>query len=146
MAVTAFKPITWAPNEVVSESKMDQFANNIQWLKENKMDGLYTLPGGTKRYAGVKVCGGRALIPPAPKSDTQKVTVRFANFFTSRCQPIVTTGVMSNHIRTFCVINGINGLIPDNTGFEIQVVNFTEAKKKANITKSFYVNWIAVGY
>jgi hypothetical protein len=144
MGTTTFKPVNWNPNEIVSEEKMDQIANNVQWVKENKPDALYTLPQGTKRYSGVKVCGGRAIIPPNAKSDTANVRVRFSNFFTSRCQPLITTGVVSNHIRTFCIVNGINGLIPDDTGFEIQVMKFSQ--KQENINKTFYVNWIALGY
>lgn len=147
MAATPFKPISWSPTEIITEEKMDQYANNVQWVKENKPDALYTLPGGTKRYTQVKVCAGRVIIPPDAKSDTATVRVNFPNFFSSKCQPLVTTGIVSNFTRTFCTINGINSLIPDDTGFEVQVMKFSgNSKEKTNINKSFYVNWIAVGY
>jgi hypothetical protein len=146
MAATPYRPINWAPNEIITEDKMDQMANNVQWIKENKPDALYTLPGGTKRYTGVKIAGGRVMIPPHPKTDTATATIRFGDFFTNRCQPIITTGILSNHIMTFCITNGINGLIPDNTGFEIHAKYFSDGKKKSTIGKSFYIQWQALGY
>lgn len=148
MVASPFKPINWAPNEIITEEKMDQLVNNTQWLKEYKPEALYTLPGaaGTRRDTGIKIVGGRAIVPPNPKNNTSKVAVRFGEFFTPRTQPIITTGYVAAHRQTFVVINGINSLIPDATGFEVEIVWHAQTKKKVTVSKTSYMNWIALGF
>lgn len=142
-----FRAINWTPNERIGESKFDQMAENADWLYRRTPRAIYTLPGGLRRAEGVKICSGRAIIAKREKSDSAKATVRFGNFFSARCEPIVTTGVVSNKLsKIFCTVNGIGKLQPDTRGFDVEVKIAGTAKRKGKISHSFYVTWQAVGY
>lgn len=148
MAATPFRAISWEPTELVTEAKMDQLASNQRWLYENSPRALYSLPSGAKRAEGVKIMAGKAYIAPNTKGDTRTVNVGFANFFSSGCQPIVTTGIISGaQDRIFCVTNGLgSALHPDHRGFQITVNIAAELKKNDKIKSAFYVAWQAMGY
>lgn len=143
----SFKAVNWTPNELLAEAKTDQMSDNADYLFANTPRAIYTLPGGLRRAQGVKIASGRVLIAKDMKSDSGAVTVRFGNFFTANCDPIITTGIVATGQRKiFCVINGIGQLQPDNTGFQVGVNIASENKKKDNISHSFYVTWQAMGY
>lgn len=147
----SFKAVNWTPNEEVAGPKMNQLGDNAEWLYQNTPRALYTLSGGIKRAQGIKIAAGRVMIPQNNKSDSASRTVRFGNFFSTRCQPIITTGIVSGKTRTFCVISGIgdNSLQPDHRGFQVGVNIVTEGKnanKKDHISSSFYISWQAMGY
>ena len=146
MPATPYRAINWTPNELVAEDKMDQLANNVQWLHDNTPRALYTLPSGLRRVEGVRIAGGRVMIHKR-KSDTASVAVRFGNFFSNNCEPIITTGIVTQGQRKiFCVINGIGQLQPDHRGFEAHVEIAADAKKNDKIARSFFVTWQALGY
>lgn len=141
-----FKAVNWTPTELIGQAKIEQLADNAEWLFNNIPQGHYTLPGGLARNEGLKIATGSALITKR-KSDTASVTVRFADFFSTGCQPIVTTGIVAQgQTQIFCTINGIGKLQPDDTGFQAWVNIAAENKKNDAITRSFYVNWQAMGY
>lgn len=143
----SFKAVNWTPNELLGETKTDQMGDNADYLFTNTPRSIYTLPGGLRRAQGVKIASGRVLIAKDPKSDSASATVRFGNFFTANCDPIITTGIVSSgQAKIFCVINGIGQLQPDNTGFQVGVNIAAESKKKDNIAHSFYIAWLAMGY
>lgn len=143
----SFKAVNWTPNEMIGEAKSDQVAANADWLYRNTPRAIYTLPGGLRRSEGVKIAAGRVIIGRRPKSDSATATVRFGNFFSSRCEPIITTGVIAEHqTKIFCVVNGIGRLNPDNQGFNVEVNIAAGVKKNDNIARSFYVAWQAMGY
>lgn len=144
----SFKAINWTPNEVISERKMDQVADNSQWLYNNTPRAIYTLPGGLRRTEGIKIAAGRVVVAKRMKSDLATVTVRFGNFFSTRCEPIITTGIVSaRQPRIFCVINGIGGkLQPDHRGFNARINIMAEKKKNDKIVRSFHISWQAMGY
>jgi hypothetical protein len=142
-----FKAVNWTPSELLAETKTDQMADNADYLFLNTPRAVYTLPGGLRRAQGVKIASGRVLIAKRLKSDSATATVRFGNFFSARCAPIITTGIVSEgQSRIFCIINGIGQLQPDNTGFQVGVNIAAESKKKDKIAHSFYVAWVAMGY
>jgi hypothetical protein len=143
-----FRAVNWTPNEIIDDPKMDVIVANADYLYVNTPRAIYTLPGGISRDEGVKIASGRVMIPKNMKSDTATVEVRFGNFFSSRCEPIITTGVITKgQVRTFCVINGLGGkLQPDSRGFNVSVNIGAEAKKNDKILRSFYVAWQAIGY
>lgn len=145
---SSFRAINWSPNELLGESKTEQMADNAEWLYQNTPRALYTLPGGIKRVEGTKIAAGRAIITKTKKkSDSQTTVVRFGNFFSSRCEPIITTGIVSERqTRIFCVVSGIGRLQPDYSGFNISVNIAAETKKNDRIASSFYVAWQAMGY
>ena len=145
--VTIFRAVSWTPNEVVQEQKMDQLAENADWLYRHTPRAVYTLPGGIKREQHLKLASGRALISRRPKTDTATIAVSFNNFFSINCEPIVTTGIVAEHqVRIFCVINGIGRLQPDHNGFNVTINIAAEKKKNDNIARSFYITWSAMGY
>lgn len=142
----SFKAVNWTPNEMLGERKTDQMGDNADWLYRNTPRATYTLPGGLTRTEGVKIAAGRVIIGQRNK-DSADATVRFGNFFSVRCEPIITTGIVSeSQTRIFCVISGIGRLQPDNRGFNAAVNIAAEKKENDKISRSFYVTWQAVGY
>lgn len=142
-----FRAVNWTPGEMISDPKADQMTENAQWLFENTPRAIYTLPGGLRRVEGVKVAAGRVVIGRRPKTDSANETVRFGNYFSPRCEPIITTGIVSEHqTKIFCTISGIGKLQPDSRGFEVGVNIAADKKKNDKIARSFFVTWQAMGY
>lgn len=147
MATTPFKATNWSPNELIGEDKMDQMSANMNWLRDNTPRGLYTLPGGSKRVEGLRIASGKAIVA-SRKAAVADIEVRFSSFFSSGCQPSITTGIVSNATRRiFLVYRGIGQVQPDNRGFELRLTadNGT-AKKEASINHTVWVAWQAMGY
>ena len=143
----SFKAINWTPNEKLAERKTDQLATNAQWLYDNTPRAIYTVPGGINRVEGVKMAAGRVIIPKKTKTDSASTRVSFGNFFTTSCQPIITTGIVADfQSRIFCTIHGIGTLHPDNNGFVVGINIAAEIKRNDHIASSFYVAWQAMGY
>lgn len=143
----AFKAVNWTPNEMIGDAKADQISANAQYLFENTPRAVYTLPGGLRRVEGVKIASGRVIIGRRRKSDSATATVRFGNYFSTRCEPIITNGIVSEHqTRIFCTISGIGRLQPDARGFRVGVNIAADRKKNDRIARSFYVTWSAMGY
>lgn len=141
-----FKALNWTPNEQVGERKMDTLADNTEWLYDNTPRSIYTLPGGIRRVEGVKIASGRVVIAKR-NSDSAAAEVRFGNFFSTRCEPNITTGVVSSgQSRIFCTFSGIGKLIPDHRGFRVVVNVAALAKKNDKIARTMYVSWQAMGY
>lgn len=141
-----FSAINWTPNEQIGERKMDQMTDNAEWLYKFSPRAIYTLPGGLRRTEGVKIASGRVLITKR-NSDSASAEVRFGNFFSSGCEPNITTGVVSvGQAKIFCVTNGIGTLLPDSRGFQVGVNIAADVKKRDKIMNSFYVTWSAMGY
>lgn len=143
----SFKAVNWTPNELIGEAKSDQMAANAEWLYRNTPRAIYTLPGGLRRVEGVKVAAGRVIIGRRTRTDSATATVRFGNYFSTRCEPIITTGIVAEHqTRIFCTVNGIGRLNPDNRGFNVEINIAAGLKKNDKIARSFYVAWQAMGY
>lgn len=141
-----FKAINWTPTEMIGERKMDAMTDNAEWLFKNTPRAVYTLPGGLRRAEGIKLASGRVIIT---KRNTDKATVevRFGNYFSTRCEPNITTGVVSGgQTQIFCIVHGIGRLIPDARGFQVGVNIAAQNEKKDKILESFYVSWNAMGY
>lgn len=141
-----FKAINWSPNELVGENKMDQMSENSTWLFKNTPRAVYTLPGGLRRTEGIRIASGRVMIA---RSDSDQATamVRFGNFFSARCEPIITTGIVSDPMRKiFAVHNGIGQLQPDHRGFQVAVNIDASLKVNDKIARSFFITWQAIGY
>lgn len=143
--MTVFKAITWSPNELIGEPKMDTLVSNSEFLFYNTPRALYTLPGIT-RVEGVKLASGRGIIT-ARAEDTAGLTISFGNFFSSGCEPIITTGIVAEgETAIFCVINGISTATPDNTGFQVEVNVATTNAAVDRFVRNVYINWMAMGY
>ena len=142
MAATPYKPISWSPQELVSDDKMAQLANNSQWLFENTPRTNYNAYG-VARATGVKIACGVQIIA-ASKAPTQTRPVYFNNFFSAACHPVVTTGIIGFQRKIFVILNGFGVLHPDQRGFEITVE--AESATVNKIERAFYVTWMAMGF
>lgn len=143
MSATPFRPISWAPLELVTEDKLDQIANNAQWLFENDVRGTYSAQG-VRRAEGIKIMGSIVTFP-ASADGVQTKSIYFNNFFSTGCKPVVTTGVVSFQLRTFIITSGLGVMFPDYRGFDITCLCLDSANK-SRIERTFYVQWIAMGY
>jgi hypothetical protein len=142
MAATPYKPVSWSPNELITEDKLDQIANNSQWLFENTPRVSYNA-FNLNRTTGVKIACGTVLFNGS-KTAYQTKPVYFSNFFSAASKPIVTTGVISFQRRTFVVTNGFGVYSPDSRGFEMIVE--CESTSVNKIERDFYVSWMAMGF
>lgn len=141
-----FNAVNWTPNELVGQRKMNTMTNNAEWLYANTPRAIYTLPGGLRRVEGTKLASGRVIITKRNK-DSATVEVRFGNYFTARCEPNITTGIIAaSQPQVFDSIRGIGRLIPDNRGFQVTVNIAAQNARRDKITRSFYVAWQAMGY
>lgn len=146
MTSDKFVATNWTPIEMIGERKMQTLADNAEWLYRNTPRGTYTLPGGIVRTEGIKIASGRIVIPKQAK-DSATASVRFGNFFSSRCEPLVTTGIVSAHQpRIFATLRGLGQLLPDHRGFQVGVNIAAGSKKNDKIAHTFYVTWQAMGY
>ena len=145
MSVTAFRPMTWQPMELITDVKMDRMTQNEEFLSEYLMGTSYRGFGST-RDKGIKLACGLVSIGTSKGAEANK-DVRFGNFFSSGCNPIVTTGLVSSHQhRIHLTIDGLGQLHPDQRGFQVHVRMDSLNKKKNRITHNFYVSWHAMGY
>lgn len=144
MAATPYRAVSWQPNEVISEGKMDQLANNGQWLFENMPRARYTAHG-VRRAEGVRIACGLCLVPAGtvPNYDRE---VYFGDFFSSGCMPIVTTAFVSNQRRVWVTIAGLGRFHPDDRGFQVHVTMGSDNPENDQLHKDAYVSWQAMGY
>lgn len=147
MAATAFSAVSWTASEVLTLDKMQQFADNVQWLRDNTPTAMYTLPSGVKRSTGVKLVAGRALVT-ARAEDNAMVAVNFGNTFSVGCLPIVTIGIVNDFAtKMYNRVSGPGDLLsPTHTGFQIYVMVANDQAKNDKIKKNMYVHYQAVGY
>ena len=137
--------MNFQPSQLLDEAVLDQLATNETWLYENTPRAVYTL-ANIRRNEGVRIISGRALIG-ATKKNNAVATVRFGNFFSSGCNPNITTGIVSANQRKFFVtIDGIGVTYPDNRGFNVHVyLDAPASVKQPKITRSIYNPWTAIG-
>lgn len=144
MAVVPYKAVSWQDNEPLFTSKLNQMANNDQWLYENTPRMLYT-PYNQRRTEGLKIASGILLCNPAP-SGIQQHVVYFGSFFSQACTPVVVTGLMhQGEVRMTFGVKGIGQTYVDHRGFELLGGAIHHGTTKA-FTKQFWVPWIAMGF
>ncbi len=144
MAVVPYKPLSWQDNEPLFTKKLNQMANNDQYLYENTPRMLYTAYN-QRRTEGMKIATGILYCLPNP-SGVQQHKVYFGSFFSEACTPVVVTGL--NHqgeVRMTFGTKGLNGTYIDHQGFELLGGAIHHGTAKA-FTKPFWIPWIAVGF
>lgn len=146
MAATVFKPISWAPNEPITDDKLNTMATNDTYLRNVMVRGHY-IAQGVNRNEGIKIMGGMVAFAPTKQLHTQK-NIGFANFFSTGCQPIVTTGLISTLSKmVFVSVDGPGqNLMPSSTGAQISVMPFAYQPGNRKINKTLYVAWHALGW
>lgn len=136
--------VSWSPLDPITAEKLNNMVNNDQTIQENMVRGRYS-GVGSSIDKGIRIASGLVRISPQT-APTKMVPVRFDNFFSDNCKPMVTTGIYSQKQREISVtLDGAGAsLVPTNAGFNVIVYVRSAAKKK--ISNTFYVSWIAVGY
>ena len=146
MPATSYSPVSWSPSEIITDERMQQNSDNVQWVFDNTPRALYTNPSGLKRPNGIRFVGGKALITARP-TDTAQVRVQFGNAFSNGCLPIITTGNNNSfQNKVFVRIQGTGELQPNHTGFQIAVEVAATLVGNDKISNNFFVHWIALGY
>lgn len=145
----AFKATNWSQAELIEQKKANVTNNNIDWLFNNTPRAVYTLPGGSRdlrRAEGVKIASGRVIIA-APTENNASGEVRFGNFFSTGCEPNVTTGIIASFPGIVCSLSGIGGGIPDQRGIVVKVAiaDWMRATRPS-FGETIYVSFNAMGY
>jgi hypothetical protein len=146
MAATSYKPVTWG-EEPTSTAKLNQMANNTQWVYENMPRMLFNAYG-VKKTTGVKIISGIAIVP-ANGALWSSTTVSFGTFFTPGCKPVVVTGhqLLSSKPRFHLNVIGLSENNIDHRGVKIQVgadYYGTSVKNVCDVANA--VHYIAVGW
>lgn len=143
MAATPYKPTNWG-SESISQPKLQQMANNDQWLFENMARVRYSA-GGLTRDSGLKIAAGKTAYP-ATQSDWIDVFVYFGTFFSAGCKPVVNASVEPALGRIGVVLSGLNfGTEMDYRGFRAHVYQDFQASGNP-LQGAGWVHWQAVGY
>jgi hypothetical protein len=144
MAATPYKPVTWN-GEPITLLKLNQMANNDQFLFENTPRVRYSAMGLTRDTA-TKVLAGKTPYPVS-QADWVRVQIPFSSFFTAGCKPVVVATVESaGDERRVVSTHGIAGwgTAIDNNGFEAHV--WSAGSGSPAISQGGFINWTAVGY
>lgn len=146
MASGPYKPVLFVDGEAIDRDKMNQMANNMQWLFENTPRIKYSAFSVVKS-AGAKILAGVTTVP-ATQTTFSQATVYFGSYFSSGCQPVVTATPIRNtsRARFEVIVNGIGRVYPDHRGCQISVMT---DEYNATINKhitSLPVGWIAIGW
>lgn len=145
MAATPYKPVSFT-SESVTQQKLQQMANNDQWLFENTPRLRYSVNELT-RDGGIKMISGKTVYSQVDR-EYLDVFVYFGSFFTGGCKPIVTATVehAGGGGRRLATIRGHGGEI-DHRGFIAHVT--TQADYPGafrNFDSGGWLHWQAVGY
>jgi len=138
----------WDVGEVISQKKMNQIVNNVDFLYGQKIKVRYRAHELT-RTTGVRIAAGKHPIGPAPKSGVMNRDIYFGNFFTTGCRPVVNaTLAQVSRGRSFITITGVggNGMHPSHSGFRAVVAHQTVPGKTFNYPRALWIHWQAFGY
>jgi hypothetical protein len=146
LASGPYKPVLFVDSEAIDRDKMNQVANNMQWLFENTPRIKYAAHGFVKA-SGAKILAGIATVP-ATNTTFSQTTVYFGSFFSQGCQPVITATPIRNtsRARFEVIVKGIGRVYPDHRGAQIAVMT---DEYNATINKhitSLPVSWIAIGW
>lgn len=145
MAIVPYKAVSWSDNEPLFTSKLNQMANNDQWLYEHMPRMLYTAYN-QRKADGLKIASGILMCQPAP-SGIQQHVVYFGSFFSESCTPVVVTGLMhQGEVRMTFGVKGIGQTYVDHRGFELLGGAIHHSPNHKAFTKIFWVPWIAMGF
>jgi hypothetical protein len=148
--ITGFYAFSWEPLDLISLEAMNQLNSNVNALHNFMPRGAFTTDQGLFRREQVKMMSGRIIVPKTKKKiDEASVDVSFPQFFSQGCDPNVTIGINSrNQPNLFVTFRGKpgTGLLPDITGFQIDVLVAAEDGEKSHIARPFFVHWQAMGY
>jgi hypothetical protein len=133
-------------SESIPASKLQQLADNDNWLFENAPRLRYAVTDLTKEK-GIKIIAGKTRYPATTGADWEDVYVYFGSFFTAGCKPIVTcvTADTEKGHRKFVNVRGLGGEL-DHRGFIGHVTAHEPPGYPQYIHGSGWLHWIAVGW
>lgn len=143
MAQNDYRPVSWN-GESISNAKLNQMANNTQFIFERQPKMRYTGAGNNIiRDTALKVLSGKTPFPPVTTANWIYQNIYFGSFFTVNCKPIITASLEAGDHRGRVVIRsfGAQGTEIDHVGF-IAIVSHESA---ATLSPG-WVHWTAVGY
>lgn len=149
---TSYQPVSWN-GEPVTTDKLNQMANNTQWLFDRAVRVRYSTPAVT-RDVQMKVIAGKTPYTSTAGSpngvvDNEWITISFGSFFSVGCHPVVTASVEpGGHARRIAVtLSGINDFAEiDWNGFQAIVWDAEIDIANSTIEASGFVHWVAYGY
>lgn len=146
MASNEFVAVNWSPSQLLDEDSFDQMSNNINYLRDQAVDGLYQHRLGGTTDTNLKILCGTGGIA-ARKSAHANLTISFAKMFSPNSYPsVVATPVSVRPRYVFLTVMGIGRSLPNHQGFVARVTVDNVGKSAGVINASIYVNWIAMGY
>lgn len=140
MTATPYRPVTWN-TEPISQGKLQQMADNDEWLFENAARVRYSVNGIVKDD-GLKILVGKTLYGTSAVSAVYQ-DVYFGSFFSTNCNPIVTctletgTGLGRKQVT----LAGFGGDV-DSRGFRAAI--YTD--EVTYMDKAGWLHWQAIGY
>lgn len=145
MAATPYVPVSFT-SEQVTQQKLQQMANNDQWLFENAAKIRYNA-AGIVRDTQVKIIAGKSPYPAVPDQEATSINIYFGSFFSASCKPIVVATVDPTYGRKLCTINSLSdGAETDYRGFRAHIWAKETAIVPDRLNYPGFVHWIAVGY
>jgi hypothetical protein len=71
LAITTYRDVNWAPNEYLSNDKLNAMANNSRYLFE-RAPKLYYNAYSIKKESGVRIACGTTTMPPTKAHGARK--------------------------------------------------------------------------
>ena len=140
--MATYKAVAWNQNSDITLESMRQLSSNIEYVHENTVKSRIAYSDGQKLETGVRILGGRAVIPRGKVTST-KIKVGFGGFFSPGSSPICTLTIASTYERYFHQsIQGFSGIAPDHNGMYII---WTGAKGNNQIERAMWANYICMG-
>lgn len=141
---TPYKPVAWTEGPL-QVSKLQQMADNDQWLFENGARMLYYAHGISRATGNKMLCG--FMLFPAYQLQLQSATQYFPNFFSAGCQPVVTASLYSIGLKkVHLMLTGIGRDLPDHRGFAAYLSTDDNTSSTNYFHSVTRLGWIAMGY
>lgn len=147
MAVASYQDVAWNSADPLDRAKLNLMAQNSRYLLE-RAPKLYYNAYNIKKDTGVKLACGVVTVP-STKGMEMTVTVNFGSFFSAGTRPIpVTSLTTQTNMRIIETTYGFGGLgsVPDHRGFHCRVAAVEVFQALKTISKTCWLNWIAMGY
>ena len=147
MSVASYQDVNWNFSDPVDRAKLQLMAQNSRYLLE-RAPKLYYNAYNVKKDTGVKIACGVVTVPPS-KAMEETVTVNFGSFFSAGTRPVpVTSLTTQTNMRIIETTFGFGGLgsVPDHRGFNCRIATVEVYQASKTISKTAWLNWIAMGY
>lgn len=146
---TPYRPQTFSQDQVLTREIMDQMVSNQRWIYENTPRARWYFINEEKiKETDFVITCGRVWVAPNKKDRHVYESVALGAAFDSSCRPNISIGICSEAEKEiFVAVSGPgNKVLPDSTGFELDIFVTKDRTKGWEITKGFYIFWQAAGW